>query len=650
MMGGMGVVYPCFDHEENRPVALKTFKKEFLADRAVRDRFLRECDIWVSLGRHTHIVQAYGIARVGNGTETYLVLELVAKEEGRVDASLRSYLIPGQPLGTARALGFALQIVRGVAYAAATIGNFVHRDLKPENVLVGADRMAGDGLNRLRVTDFGLVQALTTAPVAAVGEVLPTPKAHVGLTRIGSVLGTPSYMAPEQWMSANVDEQADIYAVGCILGEMLIGRPLVEGRTLAEFHQAHREGRAQQKAACFPSQLREVLDHCLAVVPAARYANWTQLERALSELYTLETGLSLPESNDMSVLNHGERVATGWAHGMLGLAYKDVGDTRQGIRHLEEHLTIARNTGDRWGECAALANLAASYPSLGNALRATECCERAMAITQEVGDRQMECAILNILGFAYGKLGDVRRAIAYHEQALVIALEIGDRRLEGSTAHNLGSAYSELGDSRRAIEYFEKALAIAQETGNRRSEGGILGNLGGEYGLLNDVPRSIKYLEQHLGIARELCDRKGEGAALHNLGIAYSDVLSETYDAPRAVDLHKQALLIAQETGDSEFESNILGSLGNIFKCDGNAPQAMECYQRAMRISQEVNDLIGLATNSLNLAYLLEEQGQAKEALPLAQFAAESFARIGNVKNAKYAEVLVAQLRHPNGR
>src|SRR5512136_1619903 len=82
LVGGMGVVYICFDHQEQRPVALKTFKPEYLPDRAARDRFLREGTAWVDLGAHSHVVRAYEVTRLGDGTEVYLVLELIARPEG----------------------------------------------------------------------------------------------------------------------------------------------------------------------------------------------------------------------------------------------------------------------------------------------------------------------------------------------------------------------------------------------------------------------------------------------------------------------------------------------------------------------------------------------------------------------------------------
>jgi serine/threonine protein kinase len=81
-----------------------------------------------------------------------LVLELIAKEQNMPDASLRSWLITGHPLPSEQALLFALQIARGMQHATERIPGFVHRDLKPENILVGAEKLPGADINRLRVT------------------------------------------------------------------------------------------------------------------------------------------------------------------------------------------------------------------------------------------------------------------------------------------------------------------------------------------------------------------------------------------------------------------------------------------------------------------------------------------------------------------
>ncbi len=143
LMGGMGIVYLCLDLEQDRPVALKTFKPEYLPDRAARDRFLREGTHWVDLSCHPHVVRCYRVLRID--PEVYLVLELVAKEQGRDDASLRSWLTPGRPLPVETALLFALQIVRGIAHAASVIPGLVHCDQPPARHRLRAGECAAGG-------------------------------------------------------------------------------------------------------------------------------------------------------------------------------------------------------------------------------------------------------------------------------------------------------------------------------------------------------------------------------------------------------------------------------------------------------------------------------------------------------------------------
>jgi serine/threonine protein kinase len=195
MMGGMGVVYACHDLQNDRAVALKTFKPEYLPDRAARDRFLREGTVWVELGKHPHIVRCHEVTYFD--PTAFLVLELIVKDEGRQDASLRSWL--GQPLPLETALLFSLQIARGLEHATQTLPGFVHRDLKPGNVLVGADKLPGTDVNRLRVTDFGLVAMLTASDQVPMASSAESGNASVlqrtHLTR--GIVGTPLYMAPD---------------------------------------------------------------------------------------------------------------------------------------------------------------------------------------------------------------------------------------------------------------------------------------------------------------------------------------------------------------------------------------------------------------------------------------------------------------------
>jgi serine/threonine protein kinase len=166
------------------------------------------------------------------------------------DASLRSWL--GAPMPVGQALLFALQIARGLQYAAEKIPGFVHRDLKPENVLVGVDKLAGTEVNRLRVTDFGLAAVLqkgsdqlqldsdpvsmNSGHASALLAVSRTQLTH-------GVVGTPLYMAPEQWKGEPVGVYTDVYALGCILYEMLTGQRAAVGKNISELQAAHCTGK-----------------------------------------------------------------------------------------------------------------------------------------------------------------------------------------------------------------------------------------------------------------------------------------------------------------------------------------------------------------------------------------------------------------------
>jgi tetratricopeptide (TPR) repeat protein len=649
MIGGMGIVYVCLDLEEERPVALKTFRPEYLPDRAARDRFLREGTHWVDLGAHPHIVRCYNV--LYSDPEVYLVLELVAKEQGRDDASLRAWLTPGVPLPVEQALLFALQIARGMQHAVDTIPGFVHRDLKPENVLVGADRVPNTDMNRLRVTDFGLAAALELAgsrrPAAAregwvkegEGSGAAGSLGRTQLTR--GVVGTPLYMAPEQWRRERVTVATDVYALGCILAEMLAGQRIVEGNSLAALERAHCTGQVRPLPAGVPAAAREVAARCLARQPAARYGSWAEVEAVLAAAYGAVTGGPAPTPEPTAALGRAERVAAGWSYSDMGASYLDLGKAEVALAYFERALAAGRAEGERLLQAAGLNYLALACARLGDARRAVGYHEQALAIDREIGNRKAEGVVLGNLGSAYLQLGDARRAIGYFEQALPIAREVGDRSGEGNALNNLGCAYLQLGEIRRAIDYLEQALPIDREIGNRRREGNALGNLGEAYRLLGDARRAIGYFEQTLAIDREIGNRRGEGNALGNLGSAYLQ-LGETR---RAIDYYERRLAIAREIGDRRGEGSALSNLGNAYVQLGDARRAVEYWQRAAAIFEEIGDVMGAAMVGSNLAVLLVEQGRHADALPHAQRAAQVFAQIGHAQYAQRAQDLLAEIR-----
>jgi len=646
LMGGMGIVYLCLDHQEDRPVALKTFRPELLPDRAARDRFLREGTAWVDLGAHPHVVRCYRVLRID--PEVYLVLELVAKEQGRDDASLRAWLTPGQPLPVEQALLFALQIARGMKHATDAIPGFVHRDLKPENVLVGADRPSEASVNRLRVTDFGLAAVLQEAAPHITESTSDTEHGtrntehairNTQLTH--GIAGTPVYMAPEQWQGQPVTAATDVYALGCILYEMLAGQRAVGGHSLAALQRAHCAGEVRPLPEGLPAAVSEIVTRSLAVEPGERYGDWGQVEAALAAAYEGLAGQPAPQPEPVALVSRAERVAAGWSYNAIGFSYLDIGKAEVAAGYFERAQEVGAQEGERRLEGAGLTHLGLAYAALGDARRAIGYYEQGLAIDREIGDRRGEGAALGNLGLACAALGDARRAIGYYEQCLTIHREIGDRRGEGADLGNLGSAYVRLGDARHAIRCYEQRLEIAREIGDRRGEGVALGNLGIVYLQLGDARRAIGCYEQALAIAREIGDRRGEENALGNLGSAYARL----GDAGRAIGYYEQALAIAREIGDRRGEGNALGNLGIAYKNLGDAGRAIGYYERALKIDREIGDIAGTATDSFNMALLHAQQGAPDRALPLAQEAARIFTQIGHTHYAQHARQLVAQIR-----
>lgn len=195
--GGMGAVYLAEHVHMKKPFAVKVLHRDLTVITEVVARFEREA-VAAGLIDHPNVAKATDFGRLHDGS-FFLVLEYV---EGR---SLSKALELQRPFPQERALIIARQIVD--ALAAAHAAGIVHRDLKPDNVML-IDR--GTGYDAVKVLDFGIAK-------------LDTGTGGPALTQLGTVFGTPQYMAPEQAAGQSVDRRADLYTVGMMLYEMLSG-------------------------------------------------------------------------------------------------------------------------------------------------------------------------------------------------------------------------------------------------------------------------------------------------------------------------------------------------------------------------------------------------------------------------------------------
>ena len=218
--GGMGEVYRARDTRLGRDVALKILPPAFTADADRVARFTREARLLASLN-HPHIGAIYGFedgpsTDSGQAPVPALVLELVEGET--LDERVRR-----GPLPLREVLLIAQQIAD--ALDAAHVAGVVHRDLKPANVMITPE-------GGLKVLDFGLAKAVDadgSSPEFANAPTVTSDGTHAGV-----VLGTVAYMSPEQARGKPVDKRTDIWAFGCVLYQMLTGRPAFRGETLSD--------------------------------------------------------------------------------------------------------------------------------------------------------------------------------------------------------------------------------------------------------------------------------------------------------------------------------------------------------------------------------------------------------------------------------
>ena len=264
--GGMGEVYRSRDPRLNRDVAIKVLSGDMARDAAALGRFEREA---MSVARlsHPNILSIFEF--VHDRDNAFVVTELVDGETLR--ARLANGALPGR-----RAIGYALQIARGMAAAHAR--GIVHRDLKPENVMITRD-------DHVKILDFGLAKPVETT---AMDKTLVTGVA----TAAGIVLGTFGYMAPEQVRGLEVDHRADMFAFGAVLYEMLSGERAVRGETAADTMSAILTKDPPELDLAHLSispGLERIVRRCLEKSPDLRFQSANDLAFALETLATPST-------------------------------------------------------------------------------------------------------------------------------------------------------------------------------------------------------------------------------------------------------------------------------------------------------------------------------------------------------------------------
>jgi Tol biopolymer transport system component len=273
--GGMGEVYRARDEKLNRDVAIKVLPAALSQDADRLLRFEQEAQAAGALN-HPNILAVYDVGT--HDGAPYIVSELLEGEE------LREQLNDGS-LPQRKALDYAQQIAQGLA--AAHERGITHRDLKPENLFVTND-------GRVKILDFGLAK-LRPQRTERVSSDIATQKQ---ITHPGTVMGTVSYMSPEQVRGQQVDHRSDIFAFGLILYEMLAGKRAFGGTSAVELMNAilkEEPRELSETSAKISLPLEKIVRRCLEKKPERRFQTATDLAFALEAFSTpsgsgLETG------------------------------------------------------------------------------------------------------------------------------------------------------------------------------------------------------------------------------------------------------------------------------------------------------------------------------------------------------------------------
>jgi serine/threonine-protein kinase len=283
--GGMGEIFRATDTTLDRLVAVKVLDRRFAQDAAVRERFTREALAVARLSGTPGIVAIYDVG--AHRARPFIVMEYLAG--GSLEERLREEGLPT----TAEALRWLDQAAHAID--AAHREGIVHRDLKPANLLL-------DGRERMHVADFGIASA------AGLGS----------LTQTGTILGTASYLSPEQALGERTTPATDIYSLGVVAFELLTGRRPFTGDSVAATASAHVTGDVPSVAAHDPSlprALDPVFARALAKDPADRHGSASELVADLRGALTDAAGTTRVAAPPPAP----RRRRTVWALPLLGL-------------------------------------------------------------------------------------------------------------------------------------------------------------------------------------------------------------------------------------------------------------------------------------------------------------------------------------------
>jgi non-specific serine/threonine protein kinase/serine/threonine-protein kinase len=646
--GGMGEVWLAEQKEPiRRTVALKLIKTG-MDTKAVVARFESERQA-LALMDHPNIAQVYDAGSTAEG-RPYFAMEYV----------------PGLPiteycdkhrLTVKERLELFMQVCDGVQHAHQKA--IIHRDLKPSNVLV----VEQDNKAAPKIIDFGLAKAI--------GQRL-TDKTM--FTEVGVLIGTPEYMSPEQadLREQNIDTRTDVYSLGVILYELLVGslpfdakalrtagldailrmireveppRPSTKIRSMGADSAAAAEKRREEPRS-FARRLRGELDwitlKALEKDRARRYGAPSELAADISRYLRSEPVIAGPATTAYRIRKYATRHRIGLtaAAGVLLLVIGFVVTQTIQLHRIRQERDRANRERDRATRITDFMTgmFKVSDPSeaRGNSITARELLDKTSADidTGLTKDPELQAQMMHVMGFVYQNLGLYPRARSLDQRALDIQRRVlgPEHRDTLSTMNNLANVLSAEGHYPEAEKLLRETLDICRR---------VLGpehrqTLQAVYNLANVLERKGQYAEaeklyrQALDVQRRLLGLENPETlgSMMNLG----NILLDQGHYPEAEKLYRETLVLERRVVGPEHPDTLklMNNLGNVLSAEGRYPEAEKVYRETLDIRRRIlgPEHHETLTSMDILAYVLNQEGHRAEAEKLNRQALDSMRRV----------------------
>ena len=600
--GGMGEVHSAWDHVLKRSVAVKLLHDKLATDLIIK-RFHYEAYITGQL-QHPSIPPVHDLGTTADG-KPYLVMKLI---KGRtLDELIKQ---PGEEKLNVLAIFEAIAQAIGYAHSRAVI----HRDLKPLNVMVGA-------FGEVQVMDWGLAKfhsdSEATTPEASIVSTFYDPRtADDSHTIAGAVMGTPSYMPPEQAIGAidQVNERSDVFGLGGILCAMLTGKPVFVGVDAESTRQLAAKGKvgdafARLDACGAEPEVRALAKRCLAVEPCERPANGYEVAKIVAKLRR-DADDRAKQAEIGKVRSDTRRRVLTWSAAAVFVVLS-AGAIASWV--------LANQA--REAEKATAAQLVLTQSAEAAANAKTKEVEATLVV---VGERtklaldafnQMVFGIQNKLKNRPGTQ-DLRKELL--EQARIgLAKILDEARKQGTPDNTLVWSHFGMGDLERQLgntlaaqrEYragyeLAKRLADSDPTnvGAQRDLGVSFDSLGDIALPLGQTKDALDFYQKGLVVRQRLADADPKNAvAQRNLSVSFNRLgnvtlqLGQTKDA---LDFYQKSLVVRQRLADADPKnaeaqrdlSVSFEKLGNVTLQLGQTKTALDFYQKGLGVRQRLAD------------------------------------------------------------